>query len=140
MPERTANNLNNDLKEIDKWAFQWEMSFSPTKQAQEVVFSRKTTKKIHPKIFFRNILVSEADSQKHLGLVVDSKLYFNILIFTRNYLKNLQGKTLSRVWFRVPAIQKMVSKLFLFYEIIKKRITIMSLSSNSKGINFIFYS
>ena len=40
MPGRTANNLNNDLKEINKWDFQWKMSFNldPTKQAQEVNF------------------------------------------------------------------------------------------------------
>ena len=40
VPGRTANNLNNDLKEINKWDFQWKMSFNldPTKQAQEVNF------------------------------------------------------------------------------------------------------
>ena len=84
VPERTANNPNNDLKEINKWAFQWKMSFNPdpTKQAQEVIFSRKTTKKIHPKIFFNNIPVSKANSQKHLGLHLDSKLSFDIHIKT----------------------------------------------------------
>ena len=84
VPERAANNLNNDLKEINKWAFQWKMSFNPdpTKQAQEVIFSRKTTKKIHPKIFFNNIPVSKADSQKHLGLHLGSKLFFDIHIKT----------------------------------------------------------
>ena len=46
------------------------MSFNPdfTKQAQEAIFSRQTRKEIYSKIFFNNILVSEADSQKHLGL------------------------------------------------------------------------
>ena len=60
------------------------MNFNPdpTKQAQEVIFSRKTTKKIHPKIFFNNILVSKADSQKCLGLHLDSKLSFDIHIKT----------------------------------------------------------
>ena len=84
VPERTANNLNNDLKEINRCAFQWKMSFNldPTKQAQGVIFSRKTTKKIHPKIFFNNIPVSKADSQKHLGLHLDSKLSFDIHIKT----------------------------------------------------------
>ena len=56
-----ANNLNNDLKAMnDEWAFQWKMSFNPdpTKQDQEVIFSRKATKKNHPKIFFNNIPVS----------------------------------------------------------------------------------
>ena len=84
VPERTANNLNNNLKEINEWAFQWKMSFNhdPTKQAQEVIFSRKTTKKIHPKIFFNNIPVSKADSQKHLDLHLDSKLSFDFHIKT----------------------------------------------------------
>ena len=78
VPERTDNNLNNDLKETNEWAFQWKMSFNPdpTKQAQEVIFSRKTSKKIHPKIFFNNIPVSKADSQKHLCLHLDSQLTF----------------------------------------------------------------
>ena len=51
LPERTANNLFNDLKEINKWAFQGKMTFKPdpAKQDGEVVFSRNTTKKIHPK-------------------------------------------------------------------------------------------
>ena len=40
------------------------MSFNPdpTEQTQEVIFSRKATKKIHPKILFNNIPVSKADS------------------------------------------------------------------------------
>ena len=82
VPERTANNLNNNLTEINKWAFQWKMSFSPDprKQAQEVIFSRKATKKIHPKIFFNNIPVSKADFQKHLGLHLESKLSFQNFI------------------------------------------------------------
>ena len=29
VPKRTANKLNNDLKEINKWVFQWKMSFNP---------------------------------------------------------------------------------------------------------------
>ena len=54
VPERTAKNLNSNLKEINRLIFQWNMSFNPdpTKQAQKVIFSRKTIKKIHPKILF----------------------------------------------------------------------------------------
>ena len=60
------------------------MSFNPdpTKQGQEVIFSRKTTKKIHPEIFFNNIPVSKADSPKYLSLHLDSKLSFDIHIKT----------------------------------------------------------
>ena len=43
----TAENLNNDLVKISSWGYQWKMIFSPdpSKQAQEVIFSRKTKKK-----------------------------------------------------------------------------------------------
>ena len=36
--------LNDDLSNIFQWVFQWKMCFNPdlAKQAQEVVFSRKT--------------------------------------------------------------------------------------------------
>ena len=41
-----AKELNNDLAEASRWAYQWKMSFNlgPSKQAQEVTFSRKTKK------------------------------------------------------------------------------------------------
>ena len=37
----SANELNNDLRKVCNWAFQWKMSFNPdpSKQAQEVIFS-----------------------------------------------------------------------------------------------------
>ena len=48
----SANELNNDLYQINKWAFQWKMSFNPdpSKQAQEIIFSRKTKKICHPSL------------------------------------------------------------------------------------------
>ena len=56
------------------------MSFNPgpTKQASEVTFSRKATKKTHPKMFFNKIPVAKAGYQKYLGQHLDSKLFFDI--------------------------------------------------------------
>ena len=38
--DASNTDLNNDLKKIGEWAFQWKMSFNPdnTKQAQELIF------------------------------------------------------------------------------------------------------
>ena len=43
---KTADSLNNDLQKISEWAYKWKMSFNPdpTKQAQEVISSRKLKK------------------------------------------------------------------------------------------------
>lgn len=57
------------------------MSFNSdsTKEAQDVIFSRKTTKKICPKMFFNNIPASYTDSQKYLGLHLDSKCLLTLI-------------------------------------------------------------
>ena len=47
-----------------------------TKQAQEVVFSRKTEKSFHSQVSFNEVPVDRSVSQKHLGLHLDQKLDF----------------------------------------------------------------
>ena len=46
------------------------------KQAQEVMFSRKIKSNIHPPLVFNNNVVSQVNSQKHLGITLDFKLTF----------------------------------------------------------------
>ena len=55
------------------------MIFNPdlSKQAQEVIFSRKTNKINHPTITFNTVPVFCAPCQKHLGLYLNEKLNFN---------------------------------------------------------------
>ena len=75
----SAATLRNDLTVIiSSWAFQWKMTFNPdlTKQAPEVIFSRKTKKLLHPCLSFDNIPLKNSISQKHLGLTLDVKLNF----------------------------------------------------------------
>ena len=50
----SASQLYNDLDKISDWAYTWKISFNPdhSKQAQEVIFSRKCTKEDHPPIYF----------------------------------------------------------------------------------------
>ena len=48
----------------------------PTKQTQEIIFSRKRTVSIHPVVYFNNTLVNSMAPQKHLGMILESKLSF----------------------------------------------------------------
>ena len=50
---QAANVLNDDLRKICKWGKQWKMVFNPdpTKQAQEVIFSRKSHSPKHPDLY-----------------------------------------------------------------------------------------
>ena len=54
------------------------MSFSPdiSKQAQEVIFSRKAVKASHPAVSFNDITVARCSTHKHLGMYLDEKLDF----------------------------------------------------------------
>ena len=85
----TKNELKNDLKKLSDYLFQWKMSFNPdpSKQAQEVIYSRKLKNVSHPSLVFNNANVSSCKSQKHLGVLLDSKLTFE------NHNKTILNKT-----------------------------------------------
>ena len=74
----SAEELNHDLDLINNWAHQWKMCFNPdpTKQAEEILFSQKLKKPVHPPIYFNDIEVKRVSNHYHLGLTVDSKLSF----------------------------------------------------------------
>ena len=68
------------------------MSFNPdlTKQAQEIIFSRKTSQRNHPDLTFNNSIVSLTCIHKHLGMIFDSKLSFD------EHLKSVLKKKISK--------------------------------------------
>ena len=101
-PAISANNLNHDLDIIQRWAYQWKMEFNsdPTKQANEVLFSCKKYSPNHPQLIFNGIVVSKVNDQKHLGLILDSRLSFE---------KHINGKIIKAK--KIVGILKHLSKL-----------------------------
>ena len=89
----SANKLNQDLNRINNWAFQWKMSFNPdpSKQAQEVIFSRKLQKSTHPTLSFNKNAVTQSVAQKHLGMLFDTKLEF------QGHLKSIINKINKKI-------------------------------------------
>ena len=77
-PAISSSNLNEDLLKTTLWAYQWKMSFNPdiTKQAQEIIFSRKKIVTSHPSLNFNNAQIQRQSVQKHLGLFLNEKLSF----------------------------------------------------------------
>ena len=65
------------------------MTFNPdrSKEAQEIIFSRKLKKATHPPLLFNNNNVSQVNFQTHLGVILDVKLTFE------EHLKNVFNKT-----------------------------------------------
>ena len=73
-----SNKLNENLWKISQWAYQWRMSLAPdvSKQAEEVIFSRKKNINNHPVVFLNNLSINRKSTQKHLRLLLDQKLNF----------------------------------------------------------------
>ena len=84
----TTNELNMNLRKINIGTHQEKMSFDPdiSKQAHEVVFSRKNFKISHPSLTLNNIPVAQVGSLKHLGISLDSEPNFD------EHLRNIKSK------------------------------------------------
>ena len=102
------------------------MNPEPTKQDQEIMFSKKKTVSIHLVGYFNNTLVNSTATHKHLGMIIDSKLsYENHLqsIFSRaNKTIGLLRKlppTLPRKSIRGTSSEKLFQELGL--ETLKSR-------------------
>ena len=104
----SANDLSKDLGIINDWTFQWKMNFNPnlSKQACEVIFSRKAKEIYHPPLVFNNTSISQSSSQKHVVVKLESIQYNACLAITR-YLK---GKSLPRIRFRITSVRTLVQK------------------------------
>ena len=81
------------------------MSFNPdpSKQAQEVIFSRKLQKSTHPTLSFNNNTLTQSVTQKHLGMLLDTKLDF------QGHLKSILNK-----------LNKTIGLLLKLYSILPK--------------------
>ena len=100
----TAKKLNKNLENISKWAHQWKMPFNPdpTKMAKEVLFSRKKSKVIHPNLTFIGKDVHSSFFQKHLGLVLDSKLNFDMHLKETISIVNNGIALLKKLRYSIP--------------------------------------
>ena len=83
-----------------------------SKEAREVVFSRKPKKEYHPPVVFNNNNVSETNLQKHLGVVLKNCISFddhlkmvlskiNKTIGLLHRLRNIQPKSVLLSIYRV---------------------------------------
>ena len=79
--------LNSDLAKISKRAFQWKRPFTPdpNRQAIEAAFCNKHDKENYLPLQFKSTDVQIVDSQKHLILILDSKIKFKRTYWKWNY-------------------------------------------------------
>ena len=106
-PILSASELNHDLNVINQWAYQWKMEFNPdpNKQATELLFSCKRNSPNHPSLFFNGTVVPKVNAQKHLGLILDSKLSFE------RHIKVLESSNIFRNSYPLGLLTKCIKCL-----------------------------
>ena len=74
----SANDLTIDSRKIYECTYQRKIKFNSdaSKQAQEIIFSRKVSKPFHSDGYFNNNPVNSTLVDKHLGMILYSKLNF----------------------------------------------------------------
>ena len=84
------------------------MSFNPdpSKQTQEIIFSRKSKNISHPFLVFNNANLSSCKSQKHLRILLDSKLTFE------EHCKTILSNT-NRTIVRLRKLQSLIPRAAL---------------------------
>ena len=119
----SALELNSDLAKINRWAFQWKMSFNPDpkKQAQEVIFSRKSKAISHPPLVFHNNVI-QVTSHEHLDIILDNMLYFD------KHLETVQCKINKTIGF-LRKLQNLLSRtaLITLYKVLFVATLIMAI-------------
>ena len=75
-PIGAANELNEDLRTINRWAQQWLVSFNPSK-TESLLISKKRNKPQHPPVYFSNTIINEVTEHKHLGIIFSDNGQWN---------------------------------------------------------------
>ena len=80
------------------------MSFNPdpSKQATEIVFSKKRSDIQLPTLRFNNNILTPTSSHKHLGIILDSKLNFNNHLSDKIYKANKGIGIIRRLYKFLP--------------------------------------
>ena len=68
IPEIATNYINNDLANIENWANQWLIKFSPSKTESSVISLKQNTQTRHKRLIFHNTPIANVSSHKHVGL------------------------------------------------------------------------
>jgi hypothetical protein len=75
-PDVQAQEIDEDLASLDKWAKKWHVDFSPPK-TEELIVSTKRDPPVHPSVSLDGTTVKRVPHHKHLGLTLSKDLSWN---------------------------------------------------------------
>ena len=112
-PEIATNFLNNDLANIENWANQWLIKFSPSKTESSVISLKQNTQTRHKRLIFHNTPIANVSSHKHVGLWITHNLKWD------HHINSLVQKCSTLLGLLKPLKFKLnravIEKIFLSY-------------------------
>ncbi len=99
-PETASRTINSDLQTITNWSHRWLVSFNP-KKTESLLISKKRNTLPHSPLLMNNVIVSEVESHKHLGI------YFNNEGTWHQHIDYITGKA----WRRINIMRKLKHEL-----------------------------
>ena len=94
---QTVTQLNNDLSKIAKWAKTWKLKFNGSKSKDIIFTPNKTCLNNSLPIYLNGDLLDRVSAHKHLGLIIESDLTWNMHVAKVVQSANLKMSILLRV-------------------------------------------
>ena len=88
--QEVGDSLVEDLNKIQSWCTQWDMKLNPSKSKDLIVSRSRSNLPVHPVLSIDGILIDRVDNLKLLGVLLDSKLTFEVHL--RNVARALSQK------------------------------------------------
>ena len=104
--------INNDLATIRDWADRWLVSFCP-KKTEALLVSLKHRTNPPPPIYFGQTRVTEVESHKHLGMILNNNLSWNEHIDQLVIKAGRRLGILSYLMYRLD--RKSLEKMYISY-------------------------
>ena len=89
-PISAANFLNSNLRTISNWAAAWLVDFNASKTVSMII-SRKANPPQHPPLFMDDVILTESDTHKHLGITFSASCTWS------NHIQNITRKAMTRL-------------------------------------------
>ena len=113
IPEIATNYINNNFANIENWANQWLIKFSPSKTDSSVISLKQNTQTRHKRLIFYNTPIANVSSHKHVGLWITHNLKWD------HHINSLVSKCSNLLGLLKPLKFKLnravIEKIFLSY-------------------------
>ena len=112
--ETAAEHINSDLLAISDWSNKWLVSFSPPK-TESMIMGTRPNPDLHPVLFLQNTPIVNVKRHKHVGLWLESNLWWNFHIDEVNSKALKRLNILEAKFYKFKLNRKTLEKMYFVF-------------------------